>query len=123
MLKITFPDNSVKELEDGITPKAIAEDISKSLAKKALAAKFNGQLIDLDRPIYEDGAIEIVTPDHEDALGILRHSTAHLMANAMRRLYPNIHFGVGPAIESGFYYDTDNGENPVTSEDLPAKKE
>ncbi|GMG68909.1 MAG: threonine--tRNA ligase [Tetragenococcus halophilus] len=120
MLKITFPDNSVKELEDGITPKAIAEDISKSLAKKALAAKFNGQLIDLDRPIYEDGAIEIVTPDHEDALGILRHSTAHLMANAMRRLYPNIHFGVGPAIESGFYYDTDNGENPVTSEDLPA---
>ncbi|WP_202583267.1 threonine--tRNA ligase, partial [Tetragenococcus halophilus] len=120
MLKITFPDNSVKELEDGITPKAIAEDISKSLAKKALAAKFNGQLIDLDRPIYEDGAIEIVTPDHEDALGILRHSTAHLMANAMRRLYPNIHFGVGPAIESDFYYDTDNGENPVTSEDLPA---
>ncbi|MEL5938687.1 threonine--tRNA ligase, partial [Tetragenococcus halophilus] len=120
MLKITFPDNSVKELENGITPKAIAEDISKSLAKKALAAKFNGKLIDLDRPIYEEGAIEIVTPDHEDALGILRHSTAHLMANAMRRLYPNIHFGVGPAIESGFYYDTDNGENPITSEDLPA---
>ncbi|MCF1686233.1 threonine--tRNA ligase [Tetragenococcus halophilus] len=120
MLKITFPDNSVKELETGITPKAIAEGISKSLAKKALAAKFNGQLIDLDRPILEDGTIEIVTPDHEDALGILRHSAAHLMANAMRRLYPNIHFGVGPAIESGFYYDTDNGENPVTSEDLPA---
>jgi len=120
MLKITFPDYSVKELETGITPKAIAEGISKSLAKKALAAKFNGQLIDLDRPILEDGTIEIVTPDHEDALGILRHSAAHLMANAMRRLYPNIHFGVGPAIESGFYYDTDNGENPVTSEDLPA---
>ncbi|GMA07512.1 threonine--tRNA ligase [Tetragenococcus halophilus subsp. flandriensis] len=120
MLKITFPDYSVKELETGITPKAIAEDISKSLAKKALAAKFNDQLIDLDRPILEDGTIEIVTPDHEDALGILRHSAAHLMANAMRRLYPNIHFGVGPAIESGFYYDTDNGENPVTSEDLPA---
>lgn len=120
MINITFPDNSVKELEAGITPKAIAENISKSLAKKALAGKFNGQLIDLDRPINEDGAIEIVTPDHEDALGILRHSTAHLMANAMRRLYPNIHFGVGPAIDTGFYYDTDNGDNPVTSEDLPA---
>ncbi|GAA3008479.1 threonine--tRNA ligase [Tetragenococcus solitarius] len=120
MINITFPDNSVKELEAGITSKAIAEDISKSLAKKALAGKFNGQLIDLDRPINEDGAIEIVTPDHEDALGILRHSTAHLMANAMRRLYPNIHFGVGPAIDTGFYYDTDNGDNPVTSEDLPA---
>ncbi|MDN6639869.1 MAG: threonine--tRNA ligase [Tetragenococcus sp.] len=120
MLKISFPDGSVKELEAGITPKDIAEDISKSLAKKALAGKFNDQLIDLDRPINEDGAIEIVTPDHEDALGILRHSAAHLMANAMRRLYPNIHFGVGPAIDTGFYYDTDNGENPVTSEDLPA---
>lgn len=120
MLKITFPDNSVKELEAGITPKAIAENISKSLAKKALAGKFNDQLIDLDRPINEDGVIEIVTPDHEDALGILRHSAAHLMANAMRRLYPNIHFGVGPAIDTGFYYDTDNGDNPVTSEDLPA---
>lgn len=120
MLKITFPDDSIKELESGITPKEIAESISNSLAKKALAGKFNGQLIDLDRPITEDGAIEIVTPDHEDALGILRHSTAHLMANAMRRLYPNIHFGVGPAIETGFYYDTDNGESPVTSEDLPA---
>lgn len=120
MLKITFPDDSIKELESGITPKEIAESISNSLAKKALAGKFNGQLIDLDRPITEDGAIEIVTPDHEDALRILRHSTAHLMANAMRRLYPNIHFGVGPAIETGFYYDTDNGESPVTSEDLPA---
>ncbi|AYW44914.1 threonine--tRNA ligase [Tetragenococcus koreensis] len=120
MLKITFPDGSVKELEAGTTPKDIAEGISKSLAKKALAGKFNDQLIDLDRPIHEDGAIEIVTPDHEDALGILRHSAAHLMANAMRRLYPNIHFGVGPAIETGFYYDTDNGESPVTAEDLPA---
>jgi len=120
MLRITFPDGSIKELESGITPKEIAEGISNSLAKKALAGKFNDQLIDLDRPITEDGAIEIVTPDHEDALGILRHSAAHLMANAMRRLYPNIHFGVGPAIETGFYYDTDNGENPVTSEDLPA---
>ena len=61
-----------------------------------------------------------MTPDHEDALGILRHSSAHLMANALRRLFPNIKFGVGPAIDSGFYYDTDNGESPVTAEDLPA---
>ena len=120
MLKITFPDGAVKEFAAGITTKEIAESISKSLAKKALAGKFNGELIDLDRAIEEDGAIEIVTPDHEEALALLRHSTAHLMANAMRRLYPSIHFGVGPAIDSGFYYDTDNGENPVTAEDLPA---
>ena len=103
-----------------MTTKEIAEGISKSLAKKALAGKVNGQLIDLDRGIEEDAQIEIVTPDHEDALGLVRHSAAHLMAQAMRRLYPNIHFGVGPAIDTGFYYDTDNGESPVTAEDLPA---
>lgn len=72
-----------------------------SLAK-ALAGKVNGKLVDLTRPIEEDASIEIITPDHEDALGLVRHSAAHLMAQAMRRLYPNIHFGVGPAIDSGF---------------------
>ena len=119
-LTITFPDGAKKEFAVGITTKEIAEGISKSLAKKALAGKVNGQLIDLDRGIEEDAQIEIVTPDHEDALGLVRHSAAHLMAQAMRRLYPNIHFGVGPAIDTGFYYDTDNGESPVTAEDLPA---
>ncbi|EKZ0102024.1 TPA: threonine--tRNA ligase [Enterococcus faecium] len=120
MIKITFPDGAVKEFESGTTTLAIAESISKSLAKKALAGKVNGKLVDLTRPIEEDASIEIITPDHEDALGLVRHSAAHLMAQAMRRLYPNIHFGVGPAIDSGFYYDTDNGQNQVTAEDLPA---
>ncbi|EME3492484.1 threonine--tRNA ligase [Enterococcus faecium] len=120
MIKITFPDSAVKEFESGTTTLAIAESISKSLAKKALAGKVNGKLVDLTRPIEEDASIEIITPDHEDALGLVRHSAAHLMAQAMRRLYPNIHFGVGPAIDSGFYYDTDNGQNQVIAEDLPA---
>ncbi|UUV99316.1 threonine--tRNA ligase [Vagococcus luciliae] len=120
MIKITFPDGAVKEFESGSSTLDIAKSISNSLAKKALAGKLNGELIDLDRPIEVDGSIEIVTPDHEDALGILRHSTAHLMANAMKRLYPNIHFGVGPAIENGFYYDTDNGENVISEENLEA---
>ncbi|EIY5794094.1 threonine--tRNA ligase [Enterococcus faecium] len=120
MIKITFPDGAVKEFESGTTTLAIAESISKSLAKKALAGKVNRKLVDLTRPIEEDASIEIITPDHEDALGLVRHSAAHLMAQAMRRLYPNIHFGVGPAIDSGFYYDTDNGQNQVTAEDLPA---
>ena len=120
MIKITFPDSAVKEFESGTTTLAIAESISKSLAKKALAGKVNGKLVDLTRPIEENASIEIITPDHEDALGLVRHSAAHLMAQAMRRLYPNIHFGVGPAIDSGFYYDTDNGQNQVTAEDLPA---
>ncbi|GGD04031.1 threonine--tRNA ligase [Enterococcus wangshanyuanii] len=119
-INITFPDGAVKEFESGSSTLDIAKSISNSLAKKALAGKLNGSLIDLTRPIEEDGSLEIVTPDHEDALGILRHSTAHLMANALRRLFPKIKFGVGPAIDSGFYYDTDNGENAVTAEDLPA---
>ncbi|MBP2098258.1 threonine--tRNA ligase [Enterococcus rivorum] len=119
-IKITFPDGAIKEFESGSSTQDIAKSISNSLAKKALAGKLNGELIDLVRPIEEDGSLEIVTPDHEDALGILRHSSAHLMANALRRLFPNIKFGVGPAIDSGFYYDTDNGENPVSEEDLPA---
>ena len=103
MIKVTFPDGAVKEFEQGISVKEVAESISKSLAKKALAGKVNGELVDLDQALTEDASIEIVTPDHEDALGILRHSTAHLLAHALTRLYPGIHFGVGPAIESGFY--------------------
>lgn len=120
MIKITFPDGAVKEFAAGVTTKEIAESISKSLAKKALAGKLNGQLIDLTREITEDGVMEIITSDHEEALSLLRHSSAHLMAQAMRRLYPKIHFGVGPSIDSGFYYDTDNGENAISAEDLPA---
>ena len=94
MIKITFPDGAVKEFPKGITVKEVAESISKSLAKKALAGKVNGELVDFDRPIEEDASIEIVTPDHKDALGILRHSAAHLLAHALTRLYPGIHFGV-----------------------------
>ena len=108
MINITFPDGAVREFESGVTTFEIAQSISNSLAKKALAGKFNGKLIDTTRVITEDGSIEIVTPDHEDALPILRHSAAHLFAQAARRLFPDIHLGVGPAIEDGFYYDTDN---------------
>ena len=118
MIKITFPDGAVKEFPKGITVKEVAESISKSLAKKALAGKVNGELVDFDRAIEEDASIEIVTPDHKDALGILRHSTAHLLAHALTRLYPGIHFGVGPAIETGFYYDTDM-PNQLTEDALP----
>ena len=118
MIKITFPDGAIKEFPKGITVKEVAESISKSLAKKALAGKVNGELVDFDRAIEEDASIEIVTPDHQDALGILRHSTAHLLAHALTRLYPGIHFGVGPAIETGFYYDTDM-PNQLTEDALP----
>ncbi|HEX5350920.1 MAG TPA: threonine--tRNA ligase [Trichococcus sp.] len=117
-IKITFPDGAVKVFEAGITVEEVAKSISNSLAKKALAGKFNGELVDFTRPLETNGSLEIVTPDHADGLGILRHSTAHLMAHALTRLFPEIHFGVGPAIETGFYYDTDM-EVQLAEEDLP----
>lgn len=121
-INITFPDGAIREFPTGISTKEIAESISKGLAKKALAGKFNGELVDLATPLGVDGVIEIVTPEHEEALGILRHSTAHLVAHALKRLFPSIHFGVGPAIENGFYYDTDM-ENQLTEEQLPLVEE
>lgn len=118
LIKITLPDGSVREYESGVTPDLIAESISKSLAKATLAAKLNGQIIDHNHPIVEDGQVELLTDKSPEALAVLRHSAAHLMAQALTRLYPGIHFGVGPAIENGFYYDTDK-EIPLTDEDLP----
>jgi threonyl-tRNA synthetase len=117
MINVILPDGSSKKVSKGTTPKEIAGGIAKSLEKKGLAAKWNGELVDFNRELNEDGALEIVTPDHEDALSVLRHSTAHLMAQAIKRLYPDVSFGVGPAIENGFYYDTDT-EQPITEEDL-----
>ncbi|MCJ7839763.1 threonine--tRNA ligase [Lederbergia sp. NSJ-179] len=117
-LKITFPDGSVKEFPKQTTTEDIAASISPSLKKKALAGKWNGTVIDLKTPIEEDGTIEIITPGSPEALEILRHSTAHLMAQAVKRLYPDAKFGVGPVIEDGFYYDMDL-EHAITPDDLP----
>jgi threonyl-tRNA synthetase len=118
VVKIAFPDGAVKEFPRGTTTEDIAASISPGLKKKAIAGKWNGQMYDLRRPIEEDGSIEIVVPDSNDALEVLRHSTAHLMAQAIKRLYPNVNLGVGPVIESGFYYDIDIEES-LTPEDLP----
>ncbi|MFJ7306648.1 threonine--tRNA ligase [Peribacillus frigoritolerans] len=118
LLKISFPDGAVKEFAKGTTTEDIAASISPGLRKKSIAGKFNGELYDLKRPIEQDGTIEIVTQDAADALEVLRHSTAHLMAQAIKRLYKNAKFGVGPVIEGGFYYDMDLEES-LTPEDLP----
>ncbi len=118
VVKITFPDGAIKEFSKGTSTEDIAASISPGLKKKAIAGKLNGQMYDLSRPIIEDGAIEIVTPEHQDALEVLRHSTAHLMAQAIKRLYPEVKLGVGPVIEGGFYYDVDI-EHSLTPEDLP----
>ncbi|MFW0759659.1 threonine--tRNA ligase [Staphylococcus cohnii] len=116
-INITFPDGNEKAFEKGITTEEIAHSISPGLRKKAVAGKLNGQLIDLTRPIETDGEIEIVTPGSDEALEVLRHSTAHLMAQALKRLYGDVKFGVGPVIDGGFYYDFDMTES-VSSDDF-----
>ena len=118
MIQIKFPDGNAKEFPKGTTTEDIASSISSGLKKQALAGKFNGEMIDLRTPINEDGSIQIITYRDEEGLEVLRHSTAHLMAQAIKRLYPNVKLGVGPVIENGFYYDIDM-EKIITPEDLP----
>ncbi|MCY9175470.1 threonine--tRNA ligase [Bacillus inaquosorum] len=118
MVKITFPDGAVKEFAKGTTTEDIAASISPGLKKKSLAGKLNGKEIDLRTPINEDGTVEIITEDSEEGLQIMRHSTAHLLAQAIKRIYKDVKFGVGPVIENGFYYDVEM-EEAITPEDLP----
>ncbi|MEC0280735.1 threonine--tRNA ligase [Bacillus halotolerans] len=118
MVKITFPDGAVKEFAKGTTTEDIAASISPGLKKKSLAGKLNGKEIDLKTPINEDGTVEIITEGSEDGLEIMRHSTAHLLAQAIKRIYKDVKFGVGPVIENGFYYDVEM-EEAITPEDLP----
>ncbi|HBI0802993.1 TPA: threonine--tRNA ligase [Staphylococcus aureus] len=116
-INIQFPDGNKKAFDKGTTTEDIAQSISPGLRKKVVAGKFNGQLVDLTKPLETDGSIEIVTPGSEEALEVLRHSTAHLMAHAIKRLYGNVKFGVGPVIEGGFYYDFDIDQN-ISSDDF-----
>ncbi|MCD8044560.1 MAG: threonine--tRNA ligase [Tannerellaceae bacterium] len=121
MIKITFPDNSVREYAKGTTPMQIAESISSRLAQEVLAANVNGEVWDLSRPIEEDSAVKLLKWDDEEGKHAFWHSSAHLMAEALQELYPGIKFGIGPAIENGFYYDVDPGEGVTIKEgDFPA---
>jgi len=118
MIKLTFPDNSVREFEAGISGHEVAEGISKSLAKKAVAMALDGALADLADPIERDAKIEIVTRDDPRALELIRHDAAHVMAEAVQELYPGTQVTIGPVIENGFYYDFARNE-PFTPDDLP----
>ena len=117
MVKITFPDGAVKEFEKGISIEGIAGSISSGLRKQSVAGYVNNELYDLNRPILEDSTINIITKKDKAAFDVLNHSAAHLMAQAVKRLYPNALFGVGPNIREGFYYDIDAGEQ-LKEEDL-----
>ncbi len=119
MIKLTFPDNSAREFAAGVTGREVAEGISKSLAKKAIAMALDGELADLSDPITGDARIEIVTRDDPRALGLIRHDAAHVMAEAVQELYPGTQVTIGPVIENGFFYDFHRNQ-PFTTEDLPA---
>lgn len=120
MVKVTLPDGAVREYEQGATIEDVAASISSGLKKNAVAGKLNGKVVDLYTPIEEDAAVEIVMPDSAEGLEVIRHSTAHLMAQAIKRLYKDadVKLGIGPVIEDGFYYDIDMNIS-LTPEDLP----
>src|SRR5690625_3144250 len=117
-IEIVFPDGAKKEFPIGTTGEDIAQSISPGLRRQSIAIKLDGKYVDLRRPLKVGGAIEIVTERDEEGLEIMRHSTAHLLAQAVKRLYPEAKFGVGPVIDNGFYYDIELDES-LTPEDLP----
>ena len=119
MIKITFPDNLVKEFPEGTTALQIAESISARLAQDVLVAKVNGEVWDLSRPIPCNATLQLLKWDDEEAKHAFWHSSAHLMAEALQALYPEIKFGIGPAVENGFYYDVDLGDAALTDADFP----
>ncbi|MBW8686758.1 threonine--tRNA ligase [Chitinophaga rhizophila] len=118
MINITLPDGAVRQYEAGVTAMDVAKSISEGLARKVLAAKFNGQVTDASRPITTDGTLQLLTWTDTDGKATMWHSSAHLMAEALETLYPGVKFGIGPAIENGFYYDIDLGGRSISDEDL-----
>ena len=118
MIKITFPDGSVREYNEGVTGLQIAESISSRLAQDVLACGVNGETMDLSRPINEDANIVLYKWDDAEGKHAFWHTSAHLLAEALQELYPGIQFGIGPAIENGFYYDVDPGETTIKEGDL-----
>lgn len=118
MINITFPDGSVRQYEKGITPYEIAQSISPKLAQEVLVATVNGKICELNRPINDDATIKLHKWEDEEAKKTFWHSSSHLMAEALELLYPGVKFGIGPAIEIGFYYDVDLGERIIAESDL-----
>lgn len=123
MIKITLPDGSFKEFEQGVTPYEVAQSISEGLARNVLVAKVNDQLVELDKPINEDASLTLYTWNDREGKDTFWHSSAHLMAAAIESLYPGVKFGIGPHIETGFYYDIDFMDYNISSDDFPKIEE
>ncbi|MEO1098983.1 MAG: threonine--tRNA ligase [Bacteroidota bacterium] len=118
MIKITLPDGSIREYNKGVTSHDIAMSISEGLARNVLSAKVNGEVWDSNRPILEDSVVQLLTWNDEDGKATFWHSSAHLLAEALETLYPGTKFGIGPAIDNGFYYDIDLGDREFGGDDL-----
>lgn len=119
MITITFPDKSTRQYESGVTPLQIAESISPRLAQDILAASVNGEQWDISRPIESDGEIKLFKWEDPEGKHAFWHSSAHLLAEALQELFPGVKFGIGPAVENGFYYDIDPNGNTITAADFP----
>ena len=120
MVKITFPDGSVREYEQGVTGLQIAESISPALARNVVSCGVNGETVELNRPINQDATIALYRFEDEEGKHTFWHTSAHLLAEALKELYPGIQFGFGPAVEHGFFYDVMPKEGDVISEtDFP----
>src|SRR6187455_620074 len=117
-ISLTFPDGSARSFKSGVTGREIAEQIAKSLAKKAVAVQLDGKTRDLAEPIKSNAKIRILTREDPEALALIRHDAAHVMPEAVQELYPGTQVTIGPVIENGFYYDFARDE-PFTPEDLP----
>jgi len=118
MIQITFPDGKVRAYENGTTAMQIAESISSGLARNVLAAKVNGEVWDASRPIQNDATLNLLTWDNPEGKATFWHSSAHLLAEALEALYPGTKFGIGPALDNGFYYDVDTGDRVLSTEDF-----
>jgi threonyl-tRNA synthetase len=123
MIKVTLPDGSIREYNEGITSYEVAADISEGLARNVLAAKVNGTVQDLNRPLNSDTNLQLLTWNDDEGKSTYWHSSAHLLAEALEHFYPGIKFGIGPPIENGFYYDVDPGEQVISLDDLPKIEE
>jgi len=120
MIKITLPDGSVREYQSGTTPMQVALSISEGLARNVLSAKVNGQVVDASIEINQDASVQLLTWNDVEGKATMWHSSAHLMAEAIESIYPGAKFGIGPALENGFYYDVDFGEKSISIDDLGA---
>ena len=118
MIQITLPDGSIRQLQAGVTPMDIALSISEGLARNVLSASVNGETYDAGRPITTDATVKLFTWNDKEGKQTFWHSSAHLLAEALEALYPGTKFGIGPAIETGFYYDVDTGDITLTPADM-----